>query len=315
MSALGVAASGALITGGCSDETQNELIKPDDAMEALNLVLWAANVRTKSLDERLIAAQAGEFSAMTLFPIDVANFLHQGMTLSEIKQQCEDAGAPVVVLDPLTKWLPNWNPPDFMSEEDVAFTNFDEDTFFTMAEGLGVPSINLIETFGNDTPIEMATEHFARICDVAAERGLQVQLEFMPFSGIPDLATAWKIISDANRINGGLTFDTWHYCRGTMDNTLLASIPGEKIFRVQVADGAAEPVGDLFNDLMHYRRHAGDGAFPLTEIAQILQHKGGLNSVGPELFSDAMDALDADQAGRQAASKVRSFLNSALSTP
>lgn len=279
------------------------------------LTLWAANVRTKSLDDRLAAVRAGGYTATTLFPIDVARFVAGGLTLSEIQRRFEEAGAPVEVLDPLTTWLPNWAPPPSMSAADVAFTDFDEDGFFRTAEGLGVTSVNLIETFGNATPVEMATEHFARVCDRAAGLGLRVRLEFMPFSGIPDLATAWEIVRGADRPNGGLTFDTWHYCRGAMDPALLASIPGDKIFGVQLADGAAEPVGDLLNDLLHHRRHAGDGALPLRDIVRTLDATGGLGSVGPELFSDAMDALDAREAGRSAADRTRDFLTAALTDP
>ena len=35
-----------------------------------------------------------------------------------------------------------------------------------------------------------------------------VHLEFMPISGVPDLETAWAIVSEADRPNGGLLFDT-----------------------------------------------------------------------------------------------------------
>lgn len=286
-----------------------------DTSPARPLTLWAANVRTKSLDDRLAAVRAGGYTATTLFPVDVARFTTEGLSLGDIRHRFEDAGAPVEVLDPLTKWLPNWAPPASMSAADVAFTDFDEDGFFRTAEGLGVTSINLIETFGNETPVEMATEHFARVCDRAAGLGLRVRLEFMPFSGVPDLAAAWEVVGGADRPNGGLTFDTWHYCRGTMDSDLLASIPGDKVYGVQLADGAAEPVGDLLNDLLHHRLHVGKGAFPLRDVVRTLDAIGGLTSVGPELFSDAMDALDATDAGRLAAETARAFLTSSLLPP
>lgn len=37
-------------------------------------VLWAASLRTKSLDDRLAAAQAGGFAHMSVFPIDWRNW-------------------------------------------------------------------------------------------------------------------------------------------------------------------------------------------------------------------------------------------------
>ncbi len=62
-------------------------------------------------------------------------------------------------------------------------------------------------------------------------------------------------------------------------------------------DGAREPVGDLGNDLLHFRRLPGSGDFPLAAIVNRLRETGALNSVGPEVFADAMDSISAVEAG------------------
>lgn len=59
---------------------------------------------------------------------------------------------------------------------------------------------------------------------------------FMPILSIPDLSAGWAIVQAANRSNAGLCFDTWHYFRSKPDDTLLKTIPGERIFEVQLAD-------------------------------------------------------------------------------
>ena len=38
------------------------------------------------------------------------------------------------------------------------------------------------------------TEAFAELCDRAGD-DLIVALEFMPYSGVPDLATAWQVVA------------------------------------------------------------------------------------------------------------------------
>ena len=178
-----------------------------------------------------------------------------------------------------------------------------------VAETLDAESVNVIETFGKKAPTEQVVECFAGVCDRAAARGnWTVHLEFMPFSGIPDLATAWEIVRTANRSNGGVLLDTWHYYRGTPDHELLKTIPGNKVFRVQLADANKDLNGDLMNDLLHYRKLPGEGDFDLTTVLQILQDTGGLNSLGPEIFADQMDALSAEQATEQAITATRQVL-------
>ena len=50
--------------------TTEPVMKRSNKLAASRRVLWAANVRTKSLDDRLVAAQASGFDAMSVFPID-----------------------------------------------------------------------------------------------------------------------------------------------------------------------------------------------------------------------------------------------------
>jgi MFS family permease len=57
---------------------------------------------------------------------------------------------------------------------------------------------------------------------------------------------------------------------------LLRSIPGDRIFRVQLADAAAEVAGSLYNDLLHYQRLPGEGDFDLPTVIGILDNIGAL---------------------------------------
>ena len=74
-------------------------------------------------------------------------------------------------------------------------------------------------------PLDAVTERFAGICDRAAEHGVRIGIEFLPFSEIPDAATAWQIVRDADRPNGGLDVDSWHHFRGAADLGQLLAIP------------------------------------------------------------------------------------------
>lgn len=283
---------------------------------ATRRTLWAATVRTKSLAERLLAARAGGFTAQSAFPLDVKSWLSQGQTLAALRDQARAGGAPITTLDPLTQWLPRWQPPASMSGPDRAFVEFDQPTFFGYATELGVEKVSVIESFGTRYELAELVAAFQRICDAAQERNLLVQVEFMPFGSIPDLATAWEIVRRAGRDNGGLVFDTWHYYRGRPDNALLRQVPGEKVFSVQLADAtSALQGGSLFADLMHYRRVPGEGDFPLAEVVTLLHRSGGLADVGVEVFSDVLDGLAAEAAGERAGAGMRQLLATATAAP
>lgn len=265
-------------------------------------VFWAANVRTKPFVERLAACVAGGFTEMSIFPIDVQTFADGGLPPERLRRLAADEGVRISVLDPYAMWVPDTTPAPWATASDLAFVGFREDDILRMAAALGVESINLIETFGNPVDVDAAAERLARFGDRAAEHGWRTQLEFMPFSGIPDLATAWDIVRRAARPTVGLTFDTWHYFRGRADPELLRRIPGDRIFQVQLADATwALRAPTLVDDLLHHRLLPGEGEFPLDALVDVLGAIGGLGAAGVELFSDVMDALPAEEVGRRAA--------------
>lgn len=280
-------------------------------MTGSGLRLWSGTVPGAGFVERLDAAVAGGFSSVSMFPVDEVAARAEGLTHADMRSLMAERGVTVAVLDPFCQWVPQWRPPPQMSRADLAFMDFDEAAFLAAAQGLGVGSVSVIEVFGQSFPLDALVESFAGFCDRAAERGLRVHLEFMPFSGIPDLATGWEIVSTADRPNGGLVFDLWHYFRGRRDDALLAAIPGDKISVVQVCDADAEVRGTLLDDSMHHRKLPGEGGFDITAVLRILDGTGGLASVGAEVFSDDLAALGPDAAARRAGECLTAALTAA----
>ncbi len=258
-------------------------------------VLWAGTVRTSPLGERVVAAAAAGYSALSLSPEDYLAAKADGLSDADIRALVSDAGLRVNCYDPYTKWLPSWEPPPEFDPNMVAFFDVGEAEFFRAAEAVGASSMTVLEPFGRRWPTEIATACLQRIAQIGADAGLAVNLEFIPFWGIPDLATAWELVRLADQPNLGLVVDTWHYFRGRPDDELLASIPGDRIGAVQVSDASSRPVADLMTDCLHHRVAAGDGAFPLQRVLTTLRRTGGLRDVGPEIFSDAFDGRPAAQ--------------------
>ena len=151
------------------------------------------------------------------------------------------------------------------------------------------------------------TEPFASLCDRAADLGVQVHLEFMPMSAITDLAAAWDIVRDADRPNGGIVFDTWHFFRGNPDFDLLSRIPGERILGVQLDDALPTVRGTLREDTQR-RLLPGEGSFDLPGIITALRTAGWTGPWGVEILSEEHRALPVREALQRAADGARSLL-------
>jgi sugar phosphate isomerase/epimerase len=178
---------------------------------------------------------------------------------------------------------------------------------FAMATTLGAELVSVLALF--DPPVDAieGARHFGDLCDDAARRGLRLQLEFIPGTGIPDLALAWEIVRRADRPNGGLILDCWHFFRSGSDLALLASIPPERIFALQLDDAPAEPAADLAEESLLGRLVPGEGELDLRAFLSALA--GDLPPlVGPEVFSDELWRLDPGELGRRLGDATRAAL-------
>jgi sugar phosphate isomerase/epimerase len=277
--------------------------------------MWGGNVRALPLLERFRATVRAGFGGLSVTPLEYLGWLAAGLSTADILSMAKDHDVRIVSLDPLARWLPSWKPHRLdLSIVPLAFVSTSEDDFFRIADALQVDSCTAISAAPpGQVALEKMIERFAALCDRAASHGMRVDLEFIPLDlGIPDLATAWSIVSAADRTNGGLTFDFWHYMRSGADQALLKTIPGQKITAVQISDGLREVPASRsrYQDCFLDRLPPGEGEFPIESTLAALREIGALSRVGPEIFSSELDAMDADTIGDICGSSLRSALDS-----
>jgi sugar phosphate isomerase/epimerase len=185
-----------------------------------------------------------------------------------------------------------------------------EASCYAMADAFGSRVVNVgdIGMPEDLAAIDDVIEGFAGLCDRAGEHGLLVALEFLPWSGIPDVATAWRIVDGAGRANGGLLVDTWHHLRGVADDDALRAVPGARVFVVQVSDAPAAPEGPYMEDTMLRRRLPGEGALDLVGFLRTLDGMGVDCPISVELFNPDFQALPADEAARLAYDATRALI-------
>ena len=179
-----------------------------------------------------------------------------------------------------------------------------ERTVFHMARTFGVRHVNagLLEKL----PVEVAAEAFGWLCSRAGP-DLTVALEFMPYSGVPDLATAWEIVHGLP--NAGLIVDGWHWARADQAAADLAPIPAERIVAVQLCDVAAEPMHPLRTESLGHRLPPGDGYGGTVELVRALDAHGVTPLVtAVEVISDALVAGGAAHAAQITADAARAVL-------
>ena len=278
-----------------------------------DLVLCSGTLRRGTpFAERLDAASAASFGSISLWGRDYAAARAEGLSDADMRAMLGHHGLVVAELDPAWWWLPGAIDihigPD-LDTEDVF--RFGEADLFAMADALGARSVNAVDVFGGAWDVEAAAEAFAGLCLRAAEHGLLVHIEWLPWSNIPDLSTALRIVQLADQPNGGLNIDAWHLVRSGVTVDELRQVPGSLILGIQLDDGPLEPEPNLVEATLHHRALPGEGAFDLPSIVSALRDSGTTAPIGVEVFSDALHALPAKEAAGAAARATRAVLGGA----
>ena len=255
-------------------------------------ILWSGTIGFASpVTAGAAAASAAGYRRLSVSPADVLTAARQGIQPAELGRHIRGFGLDIV-LDAVLNWhgCPRTGWP-FAGRSDPAGYQTDLDEVLGMCEALQVVAMNAVGPATCDRPIADLAEPFSRLCDRAAAFGAQVTLEFVPMLAVDSLTAAWSIVSGADRDNGGLVLDTWHFFRAGPDFATLEAIPAGRIFATQISDGAAAVHGSLVDDAFR-RLMPGAGSFDLDHMTQVLDRLGGLRWVGPEVISSATAAAE-----------------------
>jgi sugar phosphate isomerase/epimerase len=275
----------------------------------IDWICWSAMFGlVRDLDERVRAAAAAGFTHLSISPLDLGVVENAGTTPLDVVARAQDQGVTLSVIDPVLTWATPGEPalPATLTASPLAA--FAVDDVLRIGDAFGVRAVSALAFGVDDLPVDVIAERFAALCDRMATSGWRVQLEFVPMSSVKDVATAWEIVRLAGRPNGGVLVDSWHFFRGRADFEALASVPGDRIFAVQLNDADAELRGSLWADTLNHRRLPGDGSFDLPQLVRTLRRIGALSVVGPEVISKQMRAMAPVAAARLAAERTMALL-------
>lgn len=135
-----------------------------------------------------------------------------------------------------------------------------------------------------------AAEQAREVCDLAGSFGLSVALEFVAgFPFIGSLATAARIVSDADHANLGILFDCFHFWAGRSKMEDFDALRSAPIAFVHFNDARNLP-REILRD--SDRVLPGQGSFPLRDIVRRIQATGYDGYYSLELFNPDLWAAD-----------------------
>jgi sugar phosphate isomerase/epimerase len=173
-----------------------------------------------------------------------------------------DNGITLDEVDPLLDWF-------------GAAQSSSEVLIFEIAQELGARSVNAPSAFAPKIEVSEVVSAFARLCERAAAAGLRIDLEFLPWTIVPDLRTALQIVREADQANAGVMLDCWHFYRGGSEVDEIDGLSEDEIARItsiQVNDAPAMPVPPGRTDRLTIAK------------AMLLNVRDGVRVLGPTNF-------------------------------
>jgi sugar phosphate isomerase/epimerase len=240
-------------------------------------VLCTGTLAGVALIDKVRAASAAGFRALSVRPREYEAWLDDGWRPDEVRAFFDDHGVAVAELDPVMAWLPGATP-DPRNAHSV-------DDIRRIAEVLQPDCLSVLIDPSYRGSIDEAIEPFARLCERTAGDGHRCALEFFAWSPLRTLADAWRMVDASGRSNAALIFDTWHHYRVGGRAGDLAAVDARRIVGVQLSDAPAIPeTFDVARECMTARRWPGDGDADVAGTVRTLRGLGCAAPLGIEVF-------------------------------
>lgn len=159
--------------------------------------------------------------------------------------------------------------------------------------------------------IDRAAHDLNELGDLASEHGVRVGFEALAWGRhVNDYRDAWEIVRRANHDRIGLILDSFHTLARRSPLEPIASIPGDRIELVQLAD-APQLDMDVLSWSRHFRNFPGQGDLPVADFLRAIEATGYSGPLSLEIFNDQFRA---GSAKRVAVDGLRSLIQLADQT-
>lgn len=231
-----------------------------------------------TLTEKLEAIAAAGFDGIEIFEQD---FLTHDGSPEDVGAMIRDHGLEITLFQPFRDFecLP----------EPLRSRAFDRaERKFDLMEALGTDLVLICSSVhpAGLGGIDRAADDLAELGERAAKRKLRVGYEALAWGRhVSDHRDAWEIVRRADHPNIGLIVDSFHTLGRGFSPESIRSVPGNKIFFVQVADAPAINM-DLLYWSRHFRNMPGEGDLDVTSFMRAVMSTGYAGPISLEIFND-----------------------------
>ncbi|WP_370285480.1 bifunctional sugar phosphate isomerase/epimerase/4-hydroxyphenylpyruvate dioxygenase family protein [Pseudooceanicola nanhaiensis] len=230
------------------------------------------------LREKLAAIAAAGFDGIEIFEQDFITF---DASPREVGAMVRDHGLEISLFQPFRDFegLPE-------PERARAFDRMERK--FDLMQELGTDLVLVCSSVHPKAlgGIDRMAGDFRELGERAARRGLRVGYEALAWGKhVWDHRDAWEVVRRADHPNIGLIVDSFHTLGRKIDPDTIRSIPGDKIFFVQLADAPMIEM-DLLYWSRHFRNMPGEGDLNVTRFTRAVAATGYDGPFSLEVFND-----------------------------
>ncbi|MCX2525155.1 bifunctional sugar phosphate isomerase/epimerase/4-hydroxyphenylpyruvate dioxygenase family protein [Larsenimonas rhizosphaerae] len=250
-------------------------------MRAIATVCLSGDLRSK-----LAAVARAGFDGVEIFENDLLSF---DGTPEELRELCDELKLDIVAFQPFR---------DFEAMPEPARTrNFERaERKFELMKLLGTDFMLICSNVSPQCmdDRDQAARDLRELAERAAVHGLRIGYEALAWGRhVDDYRVAWDIVERADHPALGVVIDSFHILSKGHEVDTLATIPGDRIAFVQIADAPLLDM-DVLQWSRHYRCFPGQGRLPLESFMTALAKTGYDGPLSLEIFNDAFRAAPAE---------------------
>lgn len=235
-----------------------------------------------TLQEKLEAIAAAGFRAVEIFETDL--IAYPGSP-ADVRRLCADLGLDIVTCQPFRDF-------EGMPAARRQRTFDRAERKFDLLQELGTDLLFVCSSVAADAQggIDRLAADFHELGERASRRGLKVGYEALAWGRhVWDYRDAWEIVRRANHPAVGAVLDSFHILSRGLDLATIATIPGDRIALVQMADAPRLQM-DHLSWSRHWRCLPGQGDFDLVAFMDALETTGYAGYLSLEIFNDRFRA-------------------------
>jgi 4-hydroxyphenylpyruvate dioxygenase len=237
-----------------------------------------------TLEDRLAAAAKAGFQGVEIFENDL---IASPLSLAQIRSRAEDLGLAIELYQPFRD--AEGAPP-----ERFAATLRRMRAKLDLMAVLAAPMILICSSVAPDTIDDdgLAADQLRQLADLADERGILIAYEALAWGRhVSTWEHSWQLVRRADHPALGLCLDSFHVLSKTDDYKEIESVPGDRVFFLQLAD-APRLAMDVLQWSRHHRLFPLQGGLDLVGFTRAVLASGYQGPLSLEVFNDVFRQAD-----------------------